>query len=103
VAGRIDEHAVLGAAPKRREIRLSFDGKPIVALEGDSIASALLANGVHVIRLTGEGPRGFFCGAGHCYECRVIVDGVPGRRACLVPAREGMIVEPALAGSCHGD
>jgi len=93
VTGRIHEHAVLGAAPERREICFSFDGTAIIALEGDSVASALLANGIRVIRLTGDGPRGLFCGAGHCYECRVIVDGVPGRRACLVQARDGMIVQ----------
>jgi NADH dehydrogenase/NADH:ubiquinone oxidoreductase subunit G len=29
---------------------------------------------------------------GVCYECRVTVDGVPLRRACLLPVTEGLRV-----------
>jgi sarcosine oxidase subunit alpha len=30
---------------------------------------------------------------GICYECRVTIDGVAHRRACLVPVSDGMIVQ----------
>jgi sarcosine oxidase subunit alpha len=29
---------------------------------------------------------------GICHECRVTIDGVPHRRACLVPLADGMDV-----------
>ncbi len=29
---------------------------------------------------------------GVCQECRVTVDGMPDRRACMTPVREGMEV-----------
>jgi NADH dehydrogenase/NADH:ubiquinone oxidoreductase subunit G len=32
---------------------------------------------------------------GICFECRVEVDGIRARRACLIPAAEGMVVETA--------
>jgi sarcosine oxidase subunit alpha len=73
---------------------MRFQGREIAAVDGDSIASALLAAGIRVIRHAANGePRGVYCGIGHCYECRVTVNGVGGRRACLVPAADGMIVE----------
>lgn len=91
---RITEHPVLGPAPARRRLSMRFKGREIPALEGDSIASALLATGIKVIRRAASGePRGVYCGIGHCYECRVTVNGVAGQRACLVPASDGMMVE----------
>jgi D-hydroxyproline dehydrogenase subunit gamma len=58
-----------------------------------SLAAALLNLGHASFRvsLTGE-PRGPVCGMGTCFECRVAVDGVSGRRACLEPVRDGMRV-----------
>jgi sarcosine oxidase subunit alpha len=38
-----------GRLTPAREIRFSFDGKPLTGLEGDTLASALLANGVHLV------------------------------------------------------
>jgi sarcosine oxidase subunit alpha len=35
---------------------------------------------------------------GTCYECRVTIDGVAHRRACLVVVTEGMHVTTAAAG-----
>lgn len=56
------------------------------------MAAALLASGVYVLRLAHEQgkPRGIYCGIGLCYECRVMVDGAPAQRACLMPVRDGM-------------
>lgn len=58
-----------------------------------SLAAALLNAGHAAFRrsVVGE-PRGPVCGMGTCYECRVTIDGVPGRRGCLEPVREGMQV-----------
>ena len=73
----------------------------IVAYEGETIATALLAAGIALLRYTRDEhrPRGVFCTAGNCFDCRVEVDGVPDVRACVTYARPGMRVrlsdEPA--------
>ncbi len=98
MTSRIEEHPVLGKAPPRRRIHFSFDGEKIAAVEGDSIASALFANDIKLIRhARGGEPRGLFCGVGHCYECRVVVNGVANCRACLLVVCDGMVVE-SVAG-----
>jgi sarcosine oxidase subunit alpha len=59
-----------------------------------SLAAALLNAGFSAFRVSVTGaPRGPVCGMGTCFECRVTIDGAPGRRACLEPVREGMAVE----------
>ncbi len=58
------------------------------------MAAALLAHGVVVFRETavsGAG-RGAFCLMGVCFDCLVEIDGVGSRQACLVAARDGMVV-----------
>ncbi|MGW2486344.1 (2Fe-2S)-binding protein [Streptomyces sp. NPDC001606] len=70
---------------------LTFDGRPITALPGQTVAAALWAAGVtswRSTRRTGR-PRGVFCGIGVCFDCLVTVNGRPNQRACLVPARPG--------------
>ncbi|HBV96764.1 MAG: hypothetical protein JL50_15710 [Peptococcaceae bacterium BICA1-7] len=82
------------------QITFTFNGLSYQGLAGEPIAAALLANGVRTLRhheKSGK-PRGIYCGIGHCYECRVTVDGVPGVRACLTPLKEGMEVMSERAG-----
>jgi sarcosine oxidase subunit alpha len=58
-----------------------------------SLAAALLNAGYTAFRRSVSGePRGPVCGMGTCFECRVTIDGMQGRRACLEPVREGMQV-----------
>jgi sarcosine oxidase subunit alpha len=100
---RITDHPVLGPAPARRRFTIRFGGREIPAVEGDSIASALLAAGIRVIRHSANGePRGLYCGIGQCYECRVTVNGTGGQRACLVPAADGMVIEEEKATGRDG-
>jgi predicted molibdopterin-dependent oxidoreductase YjgC len=79
---------------RSRPVRLSVDGREIVAFAGETIATALLAAGVRAMRETGRehAPRGLFCGMGVCFECLVSVDGRPNVRACVTPLVEGMRV-----------
>ena len=72
----------------------AFDGEPVPAAPGQTVAAALWAAGVRSWRTTREGgaPRGLFCGIGTCFDCLVTVDGAANQRACLVPARPGMTV-----------
>jgi len=78
-------------------VTFRFDGEPVAAQPGQTIAAALLADGRRVLRHTrGTGaPRGIFCGIGACFDCLVVVNGRPGVRACLVEAAEGDEVRSA--------
>ena len=75
-------------------VAFTLDGKPMTARAGDSVAAALLANGVEHCRttpVTGS-PRAPYCMMGVCFDCLVLIDGVGNRQACLVPLRAGMDV-----------
>lgn len=74
---------------------LDFAGVAIEVQAGQSVGAALLAAGIRSWRTTRKQgrPRGLFCGIGICYDCLITIDGVPDQRACLTPARPGMILE----------
>ncbi|HEY1413461.1 MAG TPA: (2Fe-2S)-binding protein, partial [Rhodopila sp.] len=79
--------------PTGRTISFGFDGQPVEALEGETIAAALSAAGITTFRHTPSGaPRGLFCGMGACFDCVVTVDGRIGQRACLTRVAAGMDV-----------
>jgi D-hydroxyproline dehydrogenase subunit gamma len=72
-----------------------FEGRELPAYPGETVAGALLAAGVRTFRRSVRGePRGYYCGMGVCFECRVRIDGVGNQRACMTPVRPGMQVEP---------
>jgi hypothetical protein len=73
-----------------------FEGRSVPFMSTDSVASALLRDGVVAFRrsLSG-GPRGPFCGIGICYECLVQIDADPARRACMERPKSGGLVRVA--------
>ena len=75
-------------------VRLTVDGKPVEARQGDSVAAALLAAGIETCRTTpvSGSPRAPYCMMGVCFDCLVTVDGVGNRQGCLVRVAEGMKV-----------
>ena len=74
-------------------VSFTVDGEPHRAPAGTSVAAALLNAGTQRFRRSVHGDaRAPLCGMGICYECRVTVDGVAHRRACLVTVVEGMDV-----------
>lgn len=75
-------------------IEIIADGKPLHVERGSTLASALL-NAQHDAfrRSTSGEPRAPLCGMGICYECRVTVDGVAHRRACMIVVEPGMRVD----------
>ncbi len=80
------------------ELRFSFDGSPVAARPGQSLAAALTAAGYRRLGERAEGAaRGLFCGMGACQGCLVTVDGTPERRACMTMAAEGMAVTTGVA------
>ena len=79
---------------RTRMVAFDFDGWPVKANEGDTIASALYGAGIRTLSRSFKyhRARGLLCVAGRCANCMVTVDGVPNVRACTVPARSGMQV-----------
>ncbi len=76
------------------DIEFEFDGRIVKARKGQTIAEALLADGITTFRKTRNGEdRGVFCAMGVCYECRAIVDGTPNTRTCMTQATPGCKVE----------
>lgn len=92
---RITEHPVLPTEPGE-SIRFYWNRKPLAARRGEMIASALIANGVHVFsRHHRDGSaQGIFCANGQCAKCMVIANGIPVK-SCMTPVRENMFVETA--------
>ncbi|MFP4178134.1 MAG: (2Fe-2S)-binding protein [Acholeplasmataceae bacterium] len=88
---RIKEHPIL-SFPKRKTIPFSFNGKTIHGLEGDTIASALHANGILELSFSIKRgrSRGFYCAIGNCSSCHMTVDGVPNVKTCITPLVAGM-------------
>ena len=76
-------------------VSFTWDGKPVTGFAGDTIASALYANGTRVFSRSFKyhRPRGEFCFCGACANSLVTVDGKPGVRACGEPITPGMTVE----------
>lgn len=92
---RITDHPVLGTDVNRAPVTFTFDGKTYEGFEGDTIASALLANGIRQLRVHEEtgAPRAIYCNIGHCFECRVTVSEQEVVRACMTPITQGLVVE----------
>ncbi len=79
--------------PSGRPLTIQFDGQPLPALEGETIAAALSAADIVAFRRTASGaPRGLHCGMGACFDCVVTVDGRIGQRACMTKVADGMVV-----------
>ena len=90
---RIDDGLDRGEA-----FTFEFDGHPVEAYPGESVAAALIAHGRRRFRETfrlGE-PRGLYCGMGVCWECVIVIDGRANVRACMTPAEPGMKVETQI-------
>jgi sarcosine oxidase, subunit alpha len=89
---RVDNHPVLGKQGNHKQVTIYFNGEPHEAFEGDTIASALMAKGIYSLRhheVSGN-ERGIYCNIGHCFECRVKLEGRKVVRACLTPVDDGM-------------
>jgi sarcosine oxidase subunit alpha len=80
---------------RSRIVRFTFDGKPVEAFAGDTIASALFAGGRRIFSRSFKyhRPRGEMDWAGQGSGSLMQVDGAPGIRAASEVVREGMRVE----------
>lgn len=92
---RIHQHPIL-PIPDRQNLRFFWQGQALQACQGETIASALFANG---IRVFGHHPRdgsplGIFCANGQCSQCLVLADGKPVK-SCMELIQPDMQVAPA--------
>jgi len=78
----------------KQTIEFTFNGAPLKAVPGQTIAAAVFAADQKVLRTTrlkGE-ERSIFCGIGICWDCVVTVNGVTNLRACLIQVNDGMVI-----------
>jgi len=75
------------------EVSFTFDGKSLIAYEGESLAAALMrAKLLHLSDSPADGaPRGVFCCMGLCQECVVQVDGKT-IESCRLPVSKDLQV-----------
>ena len=92
-----------------KPVRVTVDKVEISAYEGESLAAALLAAGIHDFRRDSRGkPRAPFCNMGSCFECLVYMEtsdeggkspdknmDMPWVRGCLTPVVRGMKIYTA--------
>jgi len=76
-------------------LSFTLDGQRRNGVSGDTVASALLREGVTTFTrsIKYHRPRGPFCLGGSCGQCLLRVDGVPSLLACRIPLEEGMQCE----------
>jgi predicted molibdopterin-dependent oxidoreductase YjgC len=72
-------------------VNVRVDGQEVPAHRGQTVAGVLLSAGRISWRTTRVGgrPRGVFCGIGVCFDCLVVVNGVPDVRACQRAVQDG--------------
>jgi predicted molibdopterin-dependent oxidoreductase YjgC len=80
------------------EVEFTFDGVPVRAHVGDTIAVALMRAGQLYLRDAprDDAPRGAFCCMGLCQECVVRIDGGLVESCCEV-VRDGLVVQSLKA------
>ncbi len=73
-----------------------YRGKKYRGVTGDSIASALFANGIRIFSrsLKYHRPRGLYSLNGECGNCLMEVDGIPNVQAETTPLKFGMNIRP---------
>ena len=89
-----------------QNIAFTYKGKSLYGVKGDTIATALFANGVRIFgrSLKYHRPRGLYSLDGECSNTLMEVDGVPNVRCENTLLEEGMVVkEQNVKGSAEYD
>lgn len=79
---------------RSRPVTFQFEGRTYGAFAGETIGSALTAEGVEIFSRSFKyhRPRGLLCVGGKCPNCLMMVNGIPNVRVCSEPVREGDLV-----------
>jgi sarcosine oxidase subunit alpha len=91
---RIEHHPILPIEP-RGKVEFTWKGKGLIALEGETIAAALFANGIRTFghHPKDGSPQGIYCANGQCAQCMVLADDLPVK-ACVELITPLMKIEP---------
>ena len=82
---RLDEQA-------RENVTVVINGRSVTVPRGETVAAAVLAENIGYTRtspVSGQ-RRAPLCMMGVCFECLMVIDGVPNQQACKVRVRDGM-------------
>lgn len=76
---------------QNKEIPFYFNGKLLKAKQGQTIAAALMANGIRKFGVSRklQQPRGLFCANGRCCSCFVSVNGLDHVLSCMTQVEAG--------------
>ena len=90
-----------GRVDRARPVRFTFDGVAYQGFEGDTLASALIANGLHLVARSFKyhRPRGFLSAGAEEPNALVTVTRGPGRKTPNLRATQVKLVEGLTAGS----
>ena len=102
---RLNQLPTLRITPSEKR-SLNYRGKTVQGVAGDTIATALFANGVRVFArsLKYHRPRGLYSLDGECSNTCMQVDGIPNVRTENTLLKEGMVVkEQNVLGSADHD
>ena len=81
------------AETNRPSLTVFVDGRPVQALEGDTLLVAILSGDTHVRDSEfGEGRRAGFCLMAACQDCWVWTAAGGRLRACSTVAQDGMSI-----------
>ena len=82
------------AIDRNTPVDFEFDGHQVTGFSGDTVASALYAEGTRVFSRSFKyhRPRGLLCCSGNCPNCLVTVGDEPNVRACTRPVEPGLQV-----------
>ena len=91
----LKNHPIISVSEKR-SIEFSWNGSPLVASEGETIAAALLSNGIIIFghHPKDHSPQSLFCANGQCAQCLVIANGLPVK-ACVEKIQPAMQIYPS--------
>lgn len=85
---RLDKNLTRG-----KKVHMTFNGEPIVAYEGETIAAALASHGYLTTRSINSEPLGVFCNIGQCHSCVMTVNDEPSVRICMTLVHDGCKIE----------
>jgi predicted molibdopterin-dependent oxidoreductase YjgC len=75
-------------------VNITVDGSPVTARSGQTVAAVFHELGQTSWRTTRRSgrPRGIFCGIGVCFDCLIVVNGLPDVRACQRLVADGDVI-----------
>ena len=79
----------------QQTVTVVINGRSVAVPQGETVAAAVLAENIGYTRTTAvkQLPRAPFCMMGVCFDCLMVIDGVPNQQACMVQVRDGMRIE----------